>query len=169
MRTRMFRSGRAFPFSLLPALLLAFVLLAPPAFAGEAEPLAQDEAAEKRLVEISTELRCLVCQNESLAGSNAELAHDLRREIRGMIQAGKSDAEIMDFMVSRYGDFVLYRPPLKGTTLLLWFGPALLFAVGVGGLFMFLRRRARTIDDAPLSEAERREAERLLQSDEPKS
>ena len=68
MRTRMFRSGRGFPFSLLPALLLAFVLLAPPAFAGEAEPLAQDEAAEKRLVEISTELRCLVCQNESLAG-----------------------------------------------------------------------------------------------------
>ena len=148
--------------------LLTGLFLALPLHAREAAPLAQDEAAEKRLNAISAELRCLVCQNESLAGSNAELAHDLRREIRGMIQAGKSDAEIMDFMVSRYGDFVLYRPPLKGTTLLLWFGPALLFAVGVGGLFMFLRRRARTIDDTPLSEAERREAEKLLHSDEPK-
>ena len=148
--------------------LLTGLFLAFPLHAREAAPLAQDEAAEKRLNAISAELRCLVCQNESLAGSNAELAHDLRREIRGMIQAGKSDAEIMDFMVSRYGDFVLYRPPLKGTTLLLWFGPALLFAVGVGGLFMFLRRRARSIDDAPLSEAERREAEKLLHSDEPK-
>ena len=155
------------------ALLLALwlgigAIAASGARANEAAPLAEDPVAEQRLIAISAELRCLVCQNESLAGSNAELAHDLRREIRGMIQAGKSDAEIMDFMVSRYGDFVLYRPPLKGTTLLLWFGPALLFAVGVGGLFMFLRRRARTIDDAPLSEAERREAEKLLHSDEPK-
>ena len=148
--------------------LLAALLLALPLHAREAAPLAQDEAAEKRLNAISSELRCLVCQNESLAGSNAELAHDLRREIRGMIQAGKSDAEIMDFMVSRYGDFVRYRPPLKGTTLLLWFGPALLFAVGVGGLFVFLRRRARAIDDRPLSEAERRAAEKLLHSDEPR-
>lgn len=138
-------------------------------FAKEAAPLAQDEAVEKRLVAISSELRCLVCQNESLAGSHAELAQDLRREIRGLIQAGKSDAEIMDFMVGRYGDFVRYRPPLKGTTLLLWFGPALLFAVGVGGLFVFLRRRARLIDDPPLSEAERRQAEQLLDTDEPKS
>ena len=134
--------------------------------AREAAPLAQDEAAEKRLNAISSELRCLVCQNESLSGSNAELAHDLRREIRSMIQAGKSDNEIMDFMVSRYGDFVRYRPPLKGTTLLLWFGPALLLVAGIGGLFVFLRRRARAIDDTPLSDTERRQAERLLRSDE---
>lgn len=140
-----------------------------PLHAKEAAPLAQDEAAEKRLTAISSELRCLVCQNESLAGSNAELAHDLRREIRAMIQDGKSDREIMDFMVSRYGDFVRYRPPLKGTTLLLWFGPALLFAGGVGGLFLFLRRRSRAISDAPLSEAEQLQAEQLLHSDEPKS
>ena len=163
MRTRMFRSGRAFPFSLLPALLLAFVLLAPPAFAGEAEPLAQDEAAEKRLVEISTELRCLVCQNESLAGSNAELAVDMRREIRTMIKSGKNNSEIMDFMVSRYGDFVRYRPPLKGTTLLLWFGPALLFLGGFAALVVFLRRRARAVTETTLSDADRQQAEQLLE------
>ncbi len=136
------------------------------ASAKEAAPLAQDEAAEKRLNAISSELRCLVCQNESLSGSNAELAHDLRREIRSMIQAGKSDNEIMDFMVSRYGDFVRYRPPLRGTTLLLWFGPALLLGIGIGGLFVFLRRRARTIEDVPLSDAEQRRADKLLRSDE---
>ena len=163
MSTRMFRSGRGFPFSLLPALLLAFVLLAPPAFAGEAEPLAQDEAAEKRLVEISTELRCLVCQNESLAGSNAELAVDLRREIRTMIKSGKNNSEIMDFMVSRYGDFVRYRPPLKGTTLLLWFGPALLFLGAFGALIVFLRRRARAVTETTLSDADRQQAEQLLE------
>ncbi len=138
-------------------------------FAKEAAPRAQDELTEKRLHAISSELRCLVCQNESLAGSNAELAHDLRREIRALIQDGKSDNEIMEFMVSRYGDFVRYRPPLKGTTLLLWFGPALLFAGGLGGLFLFLRRRARIIPDAPLSDAEQRQAEQLLHSSEPKS
>jgi len=153
-------SARHLACGLLSSLVLTF-----PVFAREAAPLAQDEAAEKRLNAISSELRCLVCQNESLAGSNAELAHDLRREIRGMIQAGKSDGEIMDFMVSRYGDFVRYRPPLKDTTLLLWFGPGLLFAAGVGGLFVFLRGRSRRIDDQPLSEAERQKAERLLRGD----
>lgn len=153
-------SARHLACGLLSSLVLTF-----PVFAREAAPLAQDEAAEKRLNAISSELRCLVCQNESLAGSNAELAHDLRREIRTMIQAGKSDGEIMDFMVNRYGDFVRYRPPLKGTTLLLWFGPGLLFAAGVGGLFVFLRGRSRRIDDQPLSEAERQKAERLLRGD----
>ncbi len=153
----------------LAAWLLVAVFFALPLHAKEAVPLAQDEAAEKRLTAISSELRCLVCQNESLAGSNAELAHDLRREIRTMIQDGKSDSEIMDFMVSRYGDFVRYRPPLKGTTLLLWFGPAVLFAGGLGGLFLFLRRRSCAIGDTPLSEAEQQQAEQLLHSDEPKS
>ena len=149
--------------------ILFVVFFALPLHAREAAPLAQDEAAEKRLVAISSELRCLVCQNESLAGSNAELAHDLRREIRGQIQAGKSDGEIMDFMVSRYGDFVRYRPPLKGTTLLLWFGPGLLLVGGIGGLIVFLRRRARLLADTPLSEAEAREASRLLDNDGSKS
>ena len=153
----------------LSALFFFASALSLPLHAKEAAPLAQDEAAEKRLNAISSELRCLVCQNESLAGSNAELAQDLRREIGTMIQDGKSDGEIMEFMVSRYGDFVRYRPPLKGTTLLLWFGPALLFAGGLGGLFLFLRRRARAIGDTPLSEAEQQQAEQLLHSDEPKS
>lgn len=146
-------------------LLLALVLVLP-VQAREAAPLAADTLTEKRLVAISSELRCLVCQNESIAGSNAELANDLRREIRTMIQDGRSDNEIMDFMVSRYGDFVRYRPPLKGTTLLLWFGPALLLGIGIGGLFVFLRRRARAIEDVPLSDAEQRRADKLLRSDE---
>ena len=139
-----------------------------PVFAKEAAPLAQDEAVEKRLVDISSELRCLVCQNESLSASNAELAHDLRREIRSQIAAGKSDGEIREFMVSRYGDFVLYRPPLKGTTLLLWFGPALFFAVGLVALIRYLRRRNAAIKDAPLSANEQAEVDRLLSAKETK-
>jgi len=135
--------------------------------AREAAPLAQDEATEKRLVAIASELRCLVCQNESLSGSHADLANDLRREIRTLIQQGKSDAEIMDFMVSRYGDFVRYRPPLKGTTLLLWFGPGLLLVGGLGALLLYLRRRSKAIDDSPLSTAEQQQAERLLNVEEP--
>jgi cytochrome c-type biogenesis protein CcmH len=140
-------------------ILLACLVLS--ASAGEAAPWG--EADEARFNAVVSELRCLVCQNESLAASNAGLAHDLRREIRNMIRAGRSDVEIMDFMVGRYGDFVRYRPPLKGSTLLLWFGPALLLAVGCGALFVRLRRRVPA--EPPLSEAERREAERLLRGD----
>lgn len=130
--------------------------------AKEAVPLAQDEATEKRLVDISAELRCLVCQNESLSASHAELANDLRREIRTLIKDGKSDSEIMDFMVSRYGDFVRYRPPLKGSTVLLWFGPALLLAGGLGALLLTLRRRNAAQGATALSADELRQAERLL-------
>jgi len=131
--------------------------------AGEAQPLAEDEVTEKRLVAISTELRCLVCQNESLSGSHAELANDLRREIRTLIKDGRSDAEIMEFMVNRYGDFVRYRPPLKGTTLLLWFGPGVLFVGGLAALVLYLRRRDRAISDTPLTADEQRQADALLQ------
>lgn len=147
--------------TLLAALLAACALAAP---AKEAQPLAEDEAVEQRLIGIADELRCLVCQNESLAGSRAELAQDLRREIRGMIKAGKSDAEIMDFLVTRYGDFVRYRPPLKPSTWLLWGGPGLLLLVGVGALVAFLRRRG-TGGPAPLSDEDRKRAARLLQGD----
>ena len=131
--------------------------------AGEAQPLAEDEVTEKRLVAISTELRCLVCQNESLSGSHAELANDLRREIRTLIKDGRSDAEIMEFMVNRYGDFVRYRPPLTGTTLLLWFGPGVLFVGGLAALVLYLRRRDRAISDTPLTADEQRQADALLQ------
>ncbi len=143
-------------------------LFALPLQAREAVPMAADAATEQRLFAISSELRCLVCQNESIAGSNAELANDLRREIRTMIRDGKSDAEIMDFMVSRYGDFVRYRPPLKGSTLLLWFGPVLLFVVALGAMVRYLRRRT-AVPTPPLSDAQRREAERLLDSGDPKA
>lgn len=142
------------------------------ALAKEAAPLAADVVVEKRMVEISEELRCLVCQNESLAGSHAELAEDLRREIRSMIKQDKSNEQIMEFMVSRYGDFVRYRPPLKTTTYLLWFGPFLLLAGAVAALVVYLRRRGSRVaaasenSGAPLSAEESRRADALLKQNE---
>lgn len=125
--------------------------------------LATDPVAEKRLQKLSEELRCLVCQNQTIADSNAELAQDLRREVRGMIKDGKSDKEIVDFMVTRYGDFVLYRPPVKGTTLLLWGGPIALMLLGLFALQRYLRQRATRINEAkPLSADETSRAEALL-------
>ncbi len=132
-------------------------------FAKEAAPLAQDEGVEKRMVVISEELRCLVCQNESLAASRADLAQDLRREIREQIAQGKSDKEILDFMTGRYGDFVRYRPPLKGTTFLLWFGPFVLLVVGVLALVLVLRRRGKRVVEASLSAEEQRKVDALLE------
>ncbi len=127
--------------------LAAFALLVgtPLVQAAEAQPLAQDPVVEKRLNAISENLRCLVCQNESLAGSRADLAEDLRREVRNLIVAGKSDKEIIDFLVARYGDYVLYDPPFKATTLLLWMGPFVVLAGGLLGLIIFLRRRGRQL------------------------
>jgi cytochrome c-type biogenesis protein CcmH len=147
------------------ALFLALQLAAS-SFAGEAAPLAEDPVVEQRLIAISEEMRCLVCQNESLAGSRADLALDLRREIRGLIKAGKTDAEIMDFMVSRYGDFVRYRPPVKPTTWLLWFGPFLLL-LGAGVILVRMVRRSQR-GDAPkvLDAAQREKAQSLLKDPE---
>ncbi len=148
----------------LRALLLCLTLaLTGPVLGREAAPMAADIETEKRMVAISEELRCLVCQNESLAGSHAELAQDLRREIRKMIGEGKSDQEILDFMVARYGDFVRYRPPIKPTTWLLWGGPFLLLLGGIGGLVVFLRRRTQDAQAPGLSDEERRRADALLQ------
>jgi cytochrome c-type biogenesis protein CcmH len=142
--------------------VLAFALFGSWVQAKEAAPLAADEVVEKRMVAISEELRCLVCQNESLAGSHAELAQDLRREIRKMIGEGKTDKEILDFMEARYGDFVRYRPPVKPTTWLLWGGPFLLLAGGIAALITFLRRRVKE-DAAPvLTDEEHRRAAALL-------
>ncbi|HMT80607.1 MAG TPA: cytochrome c-type biogenesis protein CcmH [Azonexus sp.] len=126
--------------------------------------IATDPVAEKRLQGLSEELRCLVCQNQTIADSNAELAQDLRREIRGMIKEGKSDKEIVDFMVARYGDFVLYRPPVKGITLLLWGGPLGLMVLGLFALQRYLRRRTTRInaEDKPLSADESSRADALL-------
>ena len=128
------------------ALLLA--LSAALAGAKEALPEAADPALEARMTRITAELRCLVCQNQTIADSNAGLAVDLRRETREMLRQGKSDEEIIAYMTARYGDFVLYRPPLKSSTALLWFGPAAMLAVGATVLLLVLRRRTRLAADS---------------------
>ena len=142
------------------SLVLLLELASAPAFANEAAPLADDPVVEQRLLVIAEEVRCLVCQNESLAGSRADLAQDLRREIRSLIKQGKTDKEIMDFLVSRYGDYVRYRPPVKPSTWLLWGGPFVLLAGGLAALVLFVRRRRNT--SAALSPEEQREAAALL-------
>ena len=116
--------------------------------AAEAPPLAADPALEARVHRIAVELRCLVCQNQTIADSNAGLAVDLRNQVRDMLRQGRSEKEVLDYMTARYGDFVLYRPPVKETTVLLWAGPALLLGGGLLTLVLVLRRRARAGDDA---------------------
>ena len=145
---------------------LAFLLAlqcALSSYAGEAAPLAEDPVVEQRLITIAEELRCLVCQNESLAGSRADLANDLRREVRTLIKSGKSDAEIKEYLVSRYGDFVLYRPPVTPTTWLLWFGPLLLLLGALWALVRIVRRSQQQKDTPALNEQQRAKAQALLQ------
>lgn len=143
-------------------LMLIALLWSGQAWAGEARPLADDPAVEARLKHLAVELRCLVCQNQTLADSNAPLAEDLRREVREMIAKDMSDKEIIDFLVARYGDFVLYRPPLKATTTLLWLGPFVLLMVGATALVITLRRRAHKVVDVPVTDEEHRRVEQLL-------
>jgi len=145
------------------AALLAALALACIAVAKEAAPLADDPKVEARLIVIAEELRCLVCQNESLIASRADLAMDLNRQVREQIKAGKSDAEIRDYMVQRYGDFVLYRPPVKSTTLLLWAGPFALLVAGFCAVWMFVRRR-RSAQEPTLSGEQEARADQLLSS-----
>ena len=128
----------------------------------EAPLMAEDPKLEARLVDISQELRCLVCQNESLASSHAELADDLRQEVRELIRSGKSDQEIKDFLVARYGDFVLYRPEVKPLTWVLWFGPFLLFVMAAVGLGLYLRQRRTMAAPVVLSDEARERAKQLL-------
>ena len=141
---------------------LLFLVLSNTVLANEAVPLAEDPVVEQRLITISEEMRCLVCQNESLAGSRSDLAQDLRREIRGLIKEGKSDAEISTFMVERYGDFVLYRPPVKPITWLLWLGPFALMIAGIAALLVYLRKRNSQITGNLLSEEENKRIDALL-------
>jgi cytochrome c-type biogenesis protein CcmH len=143
------------------AFAVVLTATARPALAAEAVPTDQDPVAQARAVELSEQLRCLVCQNQSIAESNAELAVDLRRQVREQIAAGKSDREIVDYMTARYGDFVLYRPPFKASTVLLWAGPALLLIAGAWIAIRFVRER-RVVDAPPLTAEERARAERLL-------
>ena len=150
------------PLSLLVAVWLG-VVMGSAATAREATPRAEDPAVEARLVVIAEELRCLVCQNESLASSHAELAEDLRREVRTLIRSGKTDAEVKTFLVERYGDFVLYRPEVKPLTWALWFGPFVLLLLALFVLVRYLRRRREEVPVTPvLSEADRARAEQLL-------
>ncbi|MBU3620492.1 cytochrome c-type biogenesis protein CcmH [Polynucleobacter sp. CS-Odin-A6] len=132
------------------------------AFAKEAELLVDDQVTEQRLIVISEEMRCLVCQNESLAGSRSDLANDLRREIRILIKEGKTDDQIRNFMVERYGDFVLYRPPVKPITWLLWIGPFVILLAGIIGLLVYLRRRNLNVPSTTLSAEDNRRIDALL-------
>jgi len=132
------------------------------ALAKEAKPLSNDPELEKRVMALSEQLRCLVCQNETLAGSQADLAEDLRGLIREQMKAGKSDKEIIAFLTERYGKFILYKPPVDPTTYLLWFGPFLLLLAGLFFLFRYLKQRRDLIIEQPLSADEHRRAEALL-------
>jgi cytochrome c-type biogenesis protein CcmH len=147
---------------LLPA------LLAPgQATAQTARPMADDPVLEARVLEIAHELRCLVCQNETIAASHADLALDLRRQIREQLVAGRSEREILDYMVQRYGDFVLYNPPVKPVTWLLWGGPFVLLVSMAAWLAVSLRRRNAQAAVPPLSDDEQRRARDLLGPDRP--
>lgn len=145
---------------------LAALLLPLAVFAREAPPVAADVQVEQRLMRIAEEIRCLVCQNESLAASRADLALDLKREVRELIKAGKTDDEIRDFLVKRYGDFVLYRPPLKESTALLWAGPFALLVGGFAVAAIWVRRR-RAAKTAALTTEDERRAEALLKGERP--
>ncbi len=150
-------------FFLLILSTIALACVANITFAKDAAPLADDPVTEQRLIAISEEMRCLVCQNESLAGSRSDLANDLRREIRVLIVEGKTDEQIRNFMVERYGDFVLYRPPVKPITWLLWIGPFVILLAGIIGLMVYLRRRNQSMPSATLSAEDNRRIDTLLQ------
>jgi len=155
MNTRNTPRGRLFARArlLLAAATLALAPLA--ATAQTAAPLAADPALERRMMELAEGLRCLVCQNQSLAESNAELAADLRNEIREQMRRGASDQDVVDYLVARYGDFVLYRPPRTSSPVLLWSGPGLMLLVGIGFLVRTVRRRGT--DGAPALPGDERE------------
>ena len=145
-------------------LVLSFLLVVTPLIANAEEALstAPDPILEKRVLAIAEELRCLVCQNQTIADSNADLAVDLRQQVREKLAQGMSDRDVTNFMVERYGDYVLYRPPVKTTTWLLWFGPFLLLAGGLIVLGRKLKRRAHSEPAAALSETEKRRVDMLL-------
>ena len=143
--------------------LLCALLVSGFAWAKQAPPVAADPALEAHMMRIASELRCLVCQDESLAVSDADLARDLRHEILQMLREGKTDRQVIAFMVARYGDFVLYRPPLMPSTVLLWFGPLLLLLAGGYAVLRRIRRRS-SAPGPELSEADRARAEQLLQA-----
>lgn len=146
------------------SLLLLVLCFAFPTIAKEAQPSAPDPVLEERVMNLSRELRCLVCQNETLADSRADLAEDLRSKIREQMRAGKSDQEVVAYLTDRYGKFILYNPPVDPTTYLLWFGPFLLLLAGLFVLFRYLKQRRKLIDEQPLSASEHEQAAALLKN-----
>jgi cytochrome c-type biogenesis protein CcmH len=152
-------------FKMLAGIALALMTSFASVHAKEAAPLAEDPLVEKRLIHISEELRCLVCQNESLASSRAELANDLREEVRKLIRDNKSDSQIKEYLVTRYGDFVLYKPEVKPLTWVLWFGPFLLLVFGIAGMALYLRQRQKEMPvKEQLSDEDRRKVQEILKS-----
>ena len=153
------------------ALGLALILLAPfSAYAVLPDEMLKDPALEHRARDLSQQLRCLVCQNQSIDESHADLARDLRILVRERIKAGDSDKQVLDYLVARYGDFVMLKPPLKSTTYLLWFGPLLVFLLAAGGLLVYFRRRRAQFAASggaatSLSREERERLTRLLDGD----
>ena len=146
-------------------LVLSALSILAPAQAKEAALLAEDPLVEKRLIHISEELRCMVCQNESLASSRAELANDLREEVRKLIREDRSDSQIKEYLVTRYGDFVLYKPEVKPLTWVLWFGPFLLLVLAIVGMAYYLRQRQSAQNSrSTLSDEDRRKVQEILKS-----
>jgi len=145
--------------------LLLLILLVPAALAVEPSERLSDPALEARARALSEQLRCLVCQNETIDESSAPLAHDLRVLLRQRIAAGDTDAQAVKFLTDRYGDFVLLKPPVEPATYVLWFGPIAVLLLAAGGALIYLRRRKAATPAAPLSEAERRRIERLIEED----
>lgn len=142
---------------------LLFVLVMPVAHAGEAAPTHEDVALEKRVMALSEHLRCLVCQNQTIADSHAELAIDLKNQVREKLREGQTEKQILDYMVERYGDFVLFKPQVKSNTWLLWFGPFVLLALGLVALVATLRKRRKLVQQLPgISAEERARAASLL-------
>lgn len=148
-------------------ILLALLLLTAwlPAFAKDAAPAADDPVLERRAMKLAAELRCLVCQNQSLADSHADLAIDLKNQVRSQIREGRTDPEIREYMVARYGDFVLYSPPWKASTALLWAGPFVLLVAGTWALIVYLRNRRGRVVSADLTAEEHARALELLGGD----
>lgn len=141
--------------SILGLILVLATAISVTAHADVAAPVAANPALEKRVMALTLELRCLVCQNQTIADSHADLAVDLKNQVREMLAQGKSEKEVIDYMVQRYGDFVLYRPPVKSTTWLLWFGPFLLMISGIVFLGWKLSRRSPAAEDLPSSDMQR--------------
>jgi cytochrome c-type biogenesis protein CcmH len=146
--------------------LLFGLILAGSVLAKEAPPAVADPVLEKRVMALADELRCLVCQNQTIADSHADLAIDLKNQIREKLKAGMSEKQILEFMVARYGDFVLYRPPVKATTIPLWFGPFALLFAALAGMFYYILRRRRSTAPQSLSQAEQARVQSLLDSAE---